>query len=109
MSELANKGEYLNLPSPLFFKPQKFKIVVWKDTPAQNVLLECIFSTLKTALKIEQKMWKHEKLQISWKRLEILPNPQYFSLMRNLKVLRKERFISFNEKKYFLFQIGRSF
>jgi len=34
---------------------QDFKIVVWKDTRAQNLLPECIFTTLKTALKIEQK------------------------------------------------------
>jgi len=35
---------------------QDLKIVLWKDSQAQNLLPECILSTLKTSLKIEQKM-----------------------------------------------------
>jgi len=54
-----------------------------KRYQAPNLLPEYIFSTLKIALKIEQKMSKKlEKLPISCKRLEILQNPQNFSLRR---------------------------
>jgi len=44
--------EYLNLPPPIFLKLSKR---LRKDTQAQNLLPDCIFSTLKTALKIKQK------------------------------------------------------
>jgi len=36
-------------------KLSELKIVVWKDTQAQILLPECIFSTLKTALKSNKK------------------------------------------------------
>jgi len=39
-----------------------FRTWVWKDTQAQNSLPEAIFSTLKTALKIQQKNVKTRKI-----------------------------------------------
>jgi len=44
--------------------------------PSPKLTAEMHFPTLKTALKIEEKMRKHKKLPISWKRLEIPYNPQ---------------------------------
>jgi len=52
-SEFSLQGEYLELPPPIFLK---LKYSLWKDTQAQNLLPDCIFSTLKTALKIERKI-----------------------------------------------------
>jgi len=39
----------------------------------------------KKALEIEQKKYKHDKVPISWKRLETSQNPQNFSLSRHFR------------------------
>jgi len=49
------KGSTLTCRLRFCWNFQDSKVVVGKDTQAQNLLPECIFSTLKTALKIEQK------------------------------------------------------
>jgi len=48
--------------------------------PSPKIATRMHFSTLKTALKIEQKCKNTKKLPKFSKRLEILQNPQNFNL-----------------------------
>ena len=48
--------EYQNCPR-LFGNFQDFKIALWKDTQAQNLLPKFILTTLKIKLKILQKLF----------------------------------------------------
>ena len=52
---MANKGSTLTCRLRFSSNFQDGKIVVWKDTQAENLLPEYIFSALKAQLKIEQK------------------------------------------------------
>ena len=72
-------GEYLSLPPPNYLKPSDHNDSYIK-TLARTLLLECILSTLKTALKVEQNMWKYENCRY-------LENGQIYGKILKISVL----------------------
>ena len=80
------QGEYLNSPPPIFVELSELDYNIMKRYPNPKLAARMHFfdlkRTLKTGLKIVQKISKYEKLPISWKRPEISRIPQKFSLKR---------------------------
>jgi len=77
----------------------------WKDTQAQNLLPECILTTLKTALKIEPKIAHiRETARNIAKSLKFHPQTLLLSVLQGTIICFK-----LYRNKYFFFQIGRYF
>jgi len=77
-------------------------------SPTLTARMNLFYSALKTALKIDQKC-KNKKLPISWKRLDILQNPQN-SLSATCRFYKEKLLVSnYIEKNSFCSKLNAIF